>query len=96
MTMFVLQLKTHTICSVESPPFGVSVPETVNDDPGVGLDGAAEAVSIVETGFDRDPVLRFRVIVPGPVNETVVGSFEPEHASPPKQLQLESVKPCGT
>jgi hypothetical protein len=94
--MFVLQLNTHTIGSLEPPPFGVSVPETVTDEPGVGLCGVAEAVSIVETGFDRDPVLRFRVIVPGPVKETAVRSFEPEHASPPEQLQPDSVYPEGT
>ena len=89
--MFVLQLNTHTIGSLEPPPFGVSVPETVTDEPGVGLGGVAEAVSIVETGFDRDPILTFRVIVPGPVKETVVGSFDPEHANPPEQLQLDTV-----
>jgi hypothetical protein len=90
--MFVLQLNTHTIGSPLTPlPPSVSVPETVNGEPGVGLDGVAEAVSIVELGLVSEPVLRFRVIVPGPVSVTVVGSFEPEHANPPAQLQLENV-----
>jgi hypothetical protein len=57
----------------------------------IGFGGDAEAESEVETGFDNEPVFRFKVIVPGPVNVTVVGLLEPEHATPPEQLQLESV-----
>jgi hypothetical protein len=40
-------------------------------------------------------VWRFNVIVPGPVNVTVIGLFEPEHASPPEQLQFEKAYPYG-
>lgn len=43
-----------------------------------------------------DPVFRFNVIVPGPVNDAVVGSFEAEQDNPPIQLQLENVYPDGT
>jgi hypothetical protein len=49
VAMFVLQLNTHTIGSLTPPPFGVSVPVTVNDDPITD----AEAVSEVDTGFGR-------------------------------------------
>ena len=92
VTMFVLQLNTHTIVSAPTPtPFAVSVPETVNGEPGDGVDVEGDAVSMVETGLVSEPVWRFRVIVPDPLNVTRVGSFEPEHTSPPEQLQLESV-----
>jgi hypothetical protein len=91
VTTFVLQLNTHTIGSVESPPFGVSVPETVTGEPGAGLDGGPEAVSIVETGFDRAPDLKFNVSVPGQVTVTIVGSMELAHANPVGQVQLENV-----
>jgi hypothetical protein len=88
----VLQLSTHTIGSPLRPPlFAVSVPETVNEAPGPGLGCDADAVSIVEVGFGKDPVLRFRVIAPGPVKETIVGSVEPEQANPPEQFQLDKV-----
>ena len=86
--MFVLQLNTHTIGSpLTPPPFAVNDPVTETDDP---LTDAA-AVSEVETGLLSEPVLRFSVIVPEPVNVTVVGSFEPEHTNPPVQVQLENV-----
>ena len=88
VTMVVLQLSTHTIGSLESPPFGVSVPETVTDDPGVG--GVADAVSMVETGLVSEPVLRVSVLAPGPVKETGVGSPDPVQDSPPEQVQLET------
>ena len=92
VTMFVLQLKTHTIVSPPTPPpFAVSVPETVNDVPPETELGVAEAVKDVETGFDRDPVLRFRVIEPGPETVTTVGSLESKHDNPPEQVQLANV-----
>ena len=94
MTMFVLQLKTHTIFSPLTPfPFDVNVnfPETVNGEPGVGVDVEGDAVSIVELGLVSEPVLRVSVIVPDPLNLTVVGSFEPEHVNPPVQVQLDTV-----
>jgi len=69
------------------------VPETVNEFP---PECVAEAVNEVETGFDSDPVLRLKVIVPGPTKLTSVGSFEPEQAKSPEQLQLENVNPIGT
>jgi hypothetical protein len=82
-----------SVSPVTPPPFAVKAPETVNDEPEDGFVGEDEAVSIVETGSVSviELVLRFRVTVPKPVNETVVGSFEPEHVSPPEQLQLERV-----
>ena len=92
VTMFVLQLNTHTIGSPVTPlPPSVSVPATTNDEPGDGLGGVAEAVSIVELGLVSEPVLRFSVIVPEPLSVIRVGSFEPEHTSPPEQFQLKSV-----
>ena len=69
--MFVLQLNTHTIVSPLTPtPFAVSDPETVNGEPGDGVDVEGDAVSMVETGLVSEPVWRFRVIVPGPLNVT--------------------------
>ena len=92
VTMLVLHPNTNTIVSPLTPlPSAVSVPETVNDDPGVGVDGAAEAVSMVETGFDKDPDLRVNRTIPGPLNVAIVGSFDPEHVNPPEQVQLETV-----
>jgi hypothetical protein len=90
--MLEFQPNTKTTVSPLTPiPFAVNIPETVNVAPGAGFVGEAETVNEVETGFESDPVFRFKVIVPGPVNVTVVGLFEPEHASPPEQLQLENV-----
>jgi hypothetical protein len=90
--MFVLHPNTNTIVLPLTPlPPAASVPEIVNDEPGVGLSGVAEAVSMVETGVNRDPVLSVRVTEPVPVNETVVGSFELAHTNPPVQVQLENV-----
>ena len=92
VTILVLHPNTKTIVSPLSPfPPAVSVPETVNDDAGVGLGGAAEAVSMVETGLDKDPDLRVNRTVPGPLNVAIVGSFDPEHVNPPEQVQLETV-----
>ena len=92
MTMFVFELNTQTIGSGVTPtPPSVNVPVTVNGEPGVGADGVAEAVSIVELGLVSEPVLRVSVIVPGPLNVTIVGSFEPEHVNPPVQVQLDTV-----
>jgi hypothetical protein len=90
--MFVFQLNTHTIGSGTLIPFppSVSVPVTVNDELGVGLDGVAEAVSIVELGLVSEPVWRFSVIVPGPVKETGVRSPDPAQDRPPEQTQLET------
>jgi hypothetical protein len=59
--------------------------------PWVGFDGVAETVNDVDVGFVSDPVFKFNVSVPGPVNVTWVGSFEPEHVRPLEQLQLERV-----
>jgi len=71
VTMFVLQLNTHTTVSAPTPtPFAVSVPETVNGEPGDGVDVEGDAVSMVETGLVSEPVWRSRVIVPGPLNVT--------------------------
>ena len=73
VTMFVLQLKTHTIFSLTTPfPFDVNVnfPETVNGEPGVGVDVEGDAVSMVEAGLVSEPVWRFNVIVPAPLNVT--------------------------
>ena len=68
VTMFVLQLNTHTIVSAPTPtPFAVNFPETVNGEPGDGVDVEDDAVSVVETGLLSEPVLRFRVIVPEPL-----------------------------
>lgn len=95
VTMPKFHPKTHTIGFPTKPaPFAVNVPETVNDAPCTGFAGDAEAVSEVETGLDKDPVLRCKVIEeggPGPVKVTVVGLLEPEHDNPPVQLQLEIV-----
>jgi hypothetical protein len=69
--MFVLQLNTHTTVSPLTPtPFAVNDPETVNGEPGDGVDVEGDAVSMVETGLVSEPVLRSRVIVPGPLNVT--------------------------
>ena len=71
--MFVLQLNTHTIFSLGTPaPFDVNVnfPETVNGEPGDGAGVEGDAVSNVETGLVSEPVWRFSVIVPGPLNVT--------------------------
>ena len=86
-TMFVLHPNTNTIVSILLTGTPVRSPVTVNDVPSTD----AVAVSEVETGVDKDPVLSVRVIVPVPVNETVVGSFEFAHANPPVQVQLENV-----
>jgi hypothetical protein len=92
VNVFEFHPKTSTVCSPPKPiPFAVSVPETVKDVPRAGFAGDAVAVSEVETGLVSEPVLRFNVIVPGALNVARVGSFEPEHASPPVQLQLETV-----
>ena len=92
VTVFEVQPNTNTIVSPPTPPpFAVSVPETVKEVPCTGFAGDAEVISEVETGLESEPVLRFIVIVPGPLNVTRVGSFKPEHANPPEQLQLESV-----
>lgn len=90
--MFVLQLNTHTIGSVESAPFGVSVPITVTDEPLTD----AEAVSEVETGLLSEPILRFRVIEPAPDTVTTVGSLAPKQDNPLEQVQLAKVYPDGT
>jgi hypothetical protein len=89
--MFVLQLNTHTIGSPLTPlPPSVNVPVTVNDEPGVGADVDANAVSIVELGLVSEPVLRFSVIVPGPLIETKITLLVPEHDNPLEQAQLET------
>ena len=90
--ILVFQLNTNTIGSPLSPtPIAVNVPETVKDPSRETELGFAETVSDVETGFDSFPVLRFRVIVPGPRKLTTVGSFELEQAKFPEQFQLENV-----
>lgn len=92
VTTAVLQLNTRIIVSPSFPtPFSVRIPETVNVLPWDGLGGVAKAVSEVETGFDKRPVLRFKVIVPGPRNVTRVGSFDPEQVKSPMQSQLDIV-----
>ena len=92
VTTAVLQLNTRTIVSPSFPtPFSVRLPETVNVLPWDGLGGVVKAVREVEIEFDKDPVLRFKVIVPGPRNVTRVGSFDPEQVKSPMQLQLDIV-----
>jgi len=91
VSMFVLQLNTHTIGSPLTPtPFAVKLSETVNGELGVGVDDEGDAVSVVETGLLSEPVLKLRVIVPGPVKETSVRSFDPAQDNPPEQTQLET------
>ena len=88
----VLQLNTTTIVSPSFPtPFSVRIPETVNVLPWDGLGGVAVAVREVETEFDKEPIFKFKVIVPGPRNVTRVGSFDPEHVKSPMQFQLDIV-----
>jgi hypothetical protein len=90
--MFESQPKTNTTVSPLTPtPFAVNDPETANVVPPCIELGVAEAVNEVEMGFDSEPVLRFKVIVPGPLNVTRVGLFEPEQVRPLEQLQLEGV-----
>jgi hypothetical protein len=83
VTMLVLQLNTHTIGSFPNPPpLAVRAPETVNVvPPPVEPDGNI-AVSEVDTGLLSEAVFRFSVILPGPLNVTKVGSFEPEQVRP--------------
>jgi hypothetical protein len=79
-TTLLLHPNTNTTVSPPTPtPFAVNIPDTVKV-PGDGYE--AEAVSEVETGLGSEPVLRFNVIFPGPLNVTIVGSFEPEQVSP--------------
>jgi hypothetical protein len=91
--MFVLHPNTNTIVSLpRAVPFvNVNLPETVNVVPACVEFGVENAVSDVERGLLSEPVLRFNVIFPGPLNVTRVGSFEPEQVRPLEQLQLESV-----
>jgi len=92
VTTAVLQLNTRMILSPPFPiPFAVRLPDSVNTLPRDGFRGVAKAVKEVETGFDKEPVLRFKVIVPGPRNVTRVGSFDPEQVKSPMQLQLDIV-----
>ena len=80
VTILLFHPNTNTIVSPPTPtPFAVNVPDTVNV-PGDGYD--EEAVSEVETGQVSEPILRFSVIFPGPLNVTRVGSFEPEQVRP--------------
>ncbi len=97
VTIAVLQLNTRTIVSPPFPlPFAVRSPDTVNVLPWDGFGGVDKAVTEVEAGFDKDPILRFNVMLPGPKNIVRVGSFDPEQVKSPVQLQLEIVKPDGT
>jgi hypothetical protein len=81
--MFVLQLNTHTIGSFPTPsPFAVRVPETVIVVPSPVDPGGNTAVSEVDSGLLSEPVFRFSVIFPGPLNMTRVGSFDPEQVRP--------------
>jgi hypothetical protein len=83
VTMLVLQLNTHTIGSFPNPPpLAVRTPETENVVPSPVEPGGDTAVSEVETGLLNEPVSRFSVILPGPLNVTTVGSFEPEQVRP--------------
>jgi hypothetical protein len=92
VTKAVLQLNTRTIVSPVIPtPFSVRIPETLNVFPWLGFGGAGKAVKEVETGLDKEPVLRFKVIEPGPRNVAKVGSFDPEQVKSPMQLQLDIV-----
>ena len=92
VTSAVSQLNTRIIVSPSFPtPFAARIPETVNEPPWDGVGGVAKAVREVETEFDKEPVLRFKVIVPGPRNVTKVGSFDPEQVKSPMQLQLDIV-----
>jgi hypothetical protein len=68
---FVLHPNTTTIVRPPTPaPFAVNVPETVNIVPPCIELGVENAVSEIETGLVSDPVFRFSVIVPGPLNVT--------------------------
>lgn len=71
VTSLVLQPNTNTTVFPPNPvSFAVRVPETVIVVPLDGFDGVAEAVREVDTGFVSDPIFRFNVIVPGPINGT--------------------------
>ena len=97
VTGFVFQPNNNTICSLSRPtPFAVNTPETVDEAPCTGFVGDTEAVSEVETGFDREPDLRVNRTVPGPLNVAIVGLFAFEHVISPEQVQLENVYPEGT
>jgi len=91
----VLHPNTNTIVSLpRAVPFvNVNLPETVNVVPACVEFGVENAVSDVERGLLSEPVLRFNVIFPGPLNVTRVGSFEPEQVRPLEQLQLHIT--CG-
>jgi len=64
----------------------------VEDDMTVNVDAVNDDVtcSVVEVGLIVC-ICRFNVIVPGPMKVTMVGLFEPEQISPPKQFQLENL-----
>jgi len=88
VAMFVFQLNTHTIGSFPNPPpLAVRAPETENDVPST-VDPGGTAVSEVKMGLDSVPLLRFKVIVPGPFTETEITLLEPEHDNPLIQFQL--------
>ena len=53
------------------------------------VDDDVVTVNIVEVELTNVRFSKFNVIVPGPVNVTEVELPEPEHSSPPEQLQLE-------
>jgi hypothetical protein len=88
----VFQLNTNTIGSFPTPaPFAVNVPETVRSPP----ESVAEADNCVETGFDKEPCLRFSVIEPEPDTVTTVGSVDSAQDNSPEQVQLSNVYPVG-
>lgn len=89
--------KNKSNCLPPNPtPPDVRLPLIVNVVDGDDGFGAVVAVRDPAAGFESEPCLKAAVIVPGPVNVTLTGSFDPEHDNPPLQLQPESVYPDGT
>ncbi len=68
MTMFVLQLNTHSIGSLPTPApdeTSLNLPETLNMVPCVGVEFEGIAVMLVWAGDGIEPDCKFNVIVPG-------------------------------
>jgi hypothetical protein len=96
---FVPQLGTHTIGSPPIPtPFEsfLNIPETVNMVPCIGFGVEGAAVMLVWAGDGIEPDCKFKVIVPGAINETGVTSLDSAQDRPPEQTQLKTEYPIGT